>query len=376
MLKRALGVLLASVWLAAQSAGTQPPTRPAFAVQDATETKATHGLSRFEGLWFGSLEIGAIKWPVMLTISKNKEGTLVAIIDAPDADRTQVDSVEQTGSKLQLVVTGIGASFQGEFNATGSEIAGVWNQGRASFPLVFWSPAKKGGVIGTSVTSFSSGPQDQSKALPMESAGFQDEASFALMVNEKPMGAVKSSWAADGSFESRSTVTRSGQATQVTTKVFADKDGRWAKVIADTSLTTITVAREGGKIVRTIGNKIASWENRNNAVLLDYNSPALLSQVLRMYDRSKGGLQQFPLVEIPPRYFPQWLMVEAKETTEQLVDGHDLSLTRFHCRAGSDLDIFADTTGKIYLLELPAQNVVFVRKGYESLHSGKASSVN
>ena len=376
MVKRLLQTFLVLAWLASQSSAIQPLHHLVLTFENATQIEAANGTGRFEGVWLAHLDIGATKWPMMLRIAKNKEGVMFATLDAPDADRLQADSIEQTGNKLKLVLTSIGASFQGDINAKSSEIIGVWKQGRTSLPLVFENSGRSGGVIGGIIRSLPGRPQDQSKALPAESAGFQDEASFSFLVNDKPMGVVKSSWASDGSFESRSTVTISGQTTQITTKIIPDQQGRWAKIIADTPLTTIIVTREGSKIIRTIGKNAVSWESKNNALLLDNNSPALLSQALRMYDRSKGGLQQFPLLEIPPRYFPQWLMVQAKETTEQTVGDNHLSLTRFYCSAEEELDIWADATGKIYLLEWPAEHIVFVRNGYESLHPGKASSAN
>jgi hypothetical protein len=170
MVKRLLGASLALVWLTSQSPAAQPLNRLVFAFQDATQAQATHGTSRFEGVWLAQLNIGATKWPMMLRIAENKEGVMVATLDAPDADRLQADSLEQTGNKLKLALTSIGASFQGDINAKSSEIAGVWKQGRASIPLVFESPARSGGVISGIIKSLPGKPQDQSKALPAESA--------------------------------------------------------------------------------------------------------------------------------------------------------------------------------------------------------------
>jgi hypothetical protein len=301
--------------------------------QDAIQAQAAHVV--IEGHWAAAAEIGATRWSIGLTIAKNSEGKIVATIDAPDARRVQVDSIEQAGNKLKLTITNIGASFHGELNAAGSEINGVWQEGTVSLPIRFLSPKGKGGVIGSLVEP---PVQNWSKAPSAESAGFQDEAAFSFLVDEQPAGVVESSWATDGSFESHSIVTRSGQTIQISTKVLPDKDGRWAKIIAGTSLNTTTVARGGTKIVCTIGKNAAVREiGANNLMLLDYNSPALLSQVLRIYDRSKGGVQQFSSIQIPPEFFPNQLTVEAKETTEHTVGGNHLLLTRFHCKAENDM---------------------------------------
>src|SRR5262249_47654724 len=65
------------------------------------------------------------------------------------------------------------------------------------------------------------------------------------------------------------------------------------------------------------------------------------------------------------------LNLEAIETVVRDLDGHDVALTKFRYGIpGFDLLVWADETGKVYLIDVPSQSAAWVRDGYEALRAG------
>src|SRR5215471_7341267 len=140
----------------------------------------------------------------------------------------------------------------------------------------------------------------------------------------------------------------------------------------ETPVTTITLLRDGIKVTRTMKEKTTTWETRQGVLLYENNSPALMSQALRAYDRSKGGAQKLPILLLPGMAIE--VTIEAKETVERTVAGKDITLTKFlYGLPGVDVYDYADSTGKIYLVEVPAQKAAFVREGYEGFRQVEAA---
>src|SRR5262245_47184533 len=69
------------------------------------------------------------------------------------------------------------------------------------------------------------------KGLPASLAGFEDQASFSIIVNEESLGARESTWRPDGSFEARSIISLAGQTVQTTITIVPDNDGRWKEIV-------------------------------------------------------------------------------------------------------------------------------------------------
>ena len=98
-------------------------------------------------------------------------------------------------------------------------------------------------------------------------------------------------------------------------------------------------------MTRVSKDKTTTWETRQGVLLFDNNTPALMSQAIRAYDRSKGGAQTFPLMVIPGVAMD--LTLEAKETADHSVAGKELSLTKFlYGLRGLDLYAWADSSGR------------------------------
>ncbi len=328
-------------------------------MQEAVKAAPSKSL---EGEWNGALEAGGQKLRLVLKI-KSSGNKLTGTIDSLDqgANDIPISSVEQKSDQVELQLSSIGASYEGKMNADGSEISGNWNQGGGSLPLTFHRSSNKD-------------PNDKKtpKGLPASLSGFEDDATFFLTVNEERLGVMKSSWKPDGHFESSTTITLAGQSVQATTKIVPDADGRWTQITMEAPTGTVSIARDGSSVKRTIKEKTTTWETREGVLLFENNAPALMSQAIRQYDRSKGGVQTFPLLILPGNGVE--LKLEAKESTERSIGGKSLSLTKFiYGLPGADITIWADASGKMYLGEVPAQKAAFVREGFEDLRKAEVT---
>lgn len=334
--------------------------------QATTTAQSSPDAASAVGEWNGTLDTGSAQLRLVLKIAKSNEGKLSGTLDSIDqnANGIPISSVDQTGSEVKLELAAIGGAYAGKVNADGTEISGQWKQGGRSFPLVFKRSAPP--------AAGDAKADKEPKGLPASLAGFEDEASFSFSLNEERLGVLKSSWKKDGKFESHATITVAGQTVEITTKVTPDADGRWAEIVVEAPTGTVKVVREGTLATRTIKDKTTTFETKKGALLWDNTSPSLISLALRAYDRSKGGPQKFQLMSIPG--VDTHVTVEAKETVERTIAGKDLALTRFFCGLqGVDIYVYADSDGKVYMVDSPAQKTLVVREGYEGLHE---ASVN
>src|SRR5262245_15071703 len=209
--------------------------------------------------------------------------------------------------------------------------------------------------------------EETPKGLPAGLAGFEDQASFSIILNEEIIGAARSIWRPDGSFEGHTIISIAGQATQTTVTIVPDADGRWKEIVNQSPAGVRTSVREGISVTSTFKRdsqeRTTTYETPRDAVPLENGAIGLSSQALRLYDHDKGGAQEFPiLIGGSP---PVEMTLEVKESNVRSVDGRDIALTKYqYSLNGYDLYALADETFKIYLVEVPAQNAAFVRDGF------------
>src|SRR5215470_11568877 len=173
--------------------------------------------------------------------------------------------------------------------------------------------------------------EETPKGLPASLAGFEDQASFSIIVNEESLGAAQSTWWPVGSFECRSIISLAGQTVQTTVMIVPDNDGRWIEIVNRSPVGVRTIVREGISVTRTFKSdsleQTSTYETPLGAVLFDNAAPELISQALRLYDHNKGGAQKFPaLIGGRP---PVELTLEVKEKTVRNVDGRDIALIKY-----------------------------------------------
>jgi putative CocE/NonD family hydrolase len=362
MRTRIFGSLLATALILAQIANAQtrertfPVAAPLMAAQTAPQP---HNIT---GDWNGVLDVQGQKLRVGLHLKKNADGKFTGTLDSPDqgANGLPLSSVEQTGDNVKLELSGIAAGYEGKLDAGGNSITGEWKQGGAALPLVFTRPGNGNAAEKTP------------KGLPATLAGFEDQATFALVLNEERLGTMQSNWKKDGSFENHSVMSLAGQKAEITTRIVPDAEGRWSSITIESAVGTVKITREGSTATRTFKDKTTTLETREGVLLFENNSPALVSQAVRQYDRAKGGVQKFSLLVLPGS--PADLTLEAKETQDHAIAGKDITLTKFlYGLPGLDAFVWADSTGKAYLIDIPAQKAAFVREGYEALRKAEAA---
>ncbi len=103
------------------------------------------GVSSIEGIWEGTLDVGATKLRLVLKVTKAADGSLTAKADSPDqgANDLPVDIVTFKDGALHFEMKRLMASYDGTASKEGSqEIAGNFKQGGASFPLKLKRVAK------------------------------------------------------------------------------------------------------------------------------------------------------------------------------------------------------------------------------------------
>jgi hypothetical protein len=103
--------------------------------------KSTAITKDLEGSWEGSIDLKGTMLRLALKLANGANGATGAIISLDQGNvEIPISTVTQDGSRLKLLVTMISGTYDGELK--GGELAGTWNQGALSVPLVFKRAAK------------------------------------------------------------------------------------------------------------------------------------------------------------------------------------------------------------------------------------------
>jgi hypothetical protein len=110
--------------------------RPELAAETPARGVPGQGLA---GTWQGSLSIRVAELRLVLKITRSTEGKLSGTLDSIDqgAQDLPLDTVEQRAGAVHLESKRIGAAYDGQMSADGSEIAGEWKQSGQTLALVF-----------------------------------------------------------------------------------------------------------------------------------------------------------------------------------------------------------------------------------------------
>ncbi len=197
--------------------------------------------------------------------------------------------------------------------------------------------------------------------LPATLAGFEDSGTFTIFYNEEQLGTQDWVWKADGTFESHGRMQIAGQTIEAFAVIVPGAEGRWEKMTFTSAVGVRTVTRAGTAATQTFKSasmeKTSTFETEAGSVLFEGNSLALISQAIRLYGLERGGIQKFPV------------LVEGKLAAElslQAAEKKD-GVTKFvYGLPGIDIYAWADCTGRLYMVQIPAQKAVFVRDGFEA----------
>jgi putative CocE/NonD family hydrolase len=209
-------------------------------------------------------------------------------------------------------------------------------------------------------------PAPAPEALPAKLSGFHDAGVFLLYKDEELLLRNTFTWKEDGTVDSKSVLEMAGQKLTTDFTITTDPQGYWTRIAGASRLGKFEMERTGGKVKRTQGKETKTFPLKAGTVLFESFAPALISQSLRAYDAANGGKQQLSLLIVPVTEVPATL--ERKDTVERSAAGKDLKLTRYQfVIVTTELTVWADAAGKVYLVEVPAQSSTYVREGYEAL---------
>ena len=193
--------------------------------------------------------------------------------------------------------------------------------------------------------------------------GFADSGAFLRFHREQTWGTVGFTWRPDGSLESRTL--RGRPATRGDRiRIESDAGGEWARVWLGLSRDSAIVERIGSRAVLRAEGRVDTLE-LEPGTLLD-GTPALLSQVPRAYDRSRGGVQRMPVLILPMHQVQA--TVARLGTATRTVGGRRQRFERWRYEVpGSRYVLWTDRAGRVCYADDSTESFGFVRVGFEAL---------
>ena len=102
----------------------------------ATAPKNARIGNEFEGVWNGTLDLTQTQMHVVVRMANQPDGSAIGTVMSPDGTGVEIPiGITQSATRISIDVAQVGASFVGELNAEGTEIAGKWTQQGATLPL-------------------------------------------------------------------------------------------------------------------------------------------------------------------------------------------------------------------------------------------------
>lgn len=137
MNRYSVGVLITLVASCSLTFGTRTVGAQQSSQSSATSTAAP--AQNLEGAWEGTLNAGTVKLRLALKVTKEADGALSAKFQSLDQspDELAVDVISLKDGAVHFEMKRLLAAFDGTLNPEGTEIAGQFSQGGASFPLTF-----------------------------------------------------------------------------------------------------------------------------------------------------------------------------------------------------------------------------------------------
>ncbi|MFH0982230.1 MAG: CocE/NonD family hydrolase [Planctomycetota bacterium] len=240
-----------------------------------------------------------------------------------------------------------------------------WIEFLSCLPTLLWAACVVPAVRAEEPTTLPT-RADQVRPLPAPLAGFSDEGTFWVYKDEERLITINFKWFPDGTFENASTLCLAGQTVPGKLRIQPAPDGVWSEISMETPTGPTSIIREGELCRITRKDEIETVTVRPNMVLFENFAPALMSQVVRIYDSAEGGRQTFPLFILPKRVMEASL--ERLDTVERSIGGRDVKFTRYrYGLPGVDVVLWTDDQSRLYLADVPAQHAAYVREGYELL---------
>ena len=208
---------------------------------------------------------------------------------------------------------------------------------------------------------------------PAPLKGIDDKGVFFIHVNEEPVFKIEFELKANGFYKHDAVLSLGEQKAKFRTEITPDSEGRWSRIVVEQAANKTTLQRTGSDFKATTSKRETTGKCIRDGILFDNYGPALISQHVRMYDLGKKGKQSFRMSNAPPAT-PSFVM-EYKDHVERAVGGKDYKFIRYSYLLPPSVDttLWADSAGKIYMIEVPAQKAAYIREGFESLRKVEES---
>lgn len=205
----------------------------------------------------------------------------------------------------------------------------------------------------------------ETAVLPMNV--LHDEGKFTYFVNEELVGASRFIWHEDGSFENDFYYKLRGKILPGNFKVEVDDQGAWTSLAMESFKGKVEATRSGLDLKLIFGGLEQEQTLKPGSAIMEDMSPALMSQVIALYDHEKAGAQEFPLFFAPA--LQTKAIVEYVETFERFAQGREQTFKKYTYDLTPVYHIVCtvDENNRVCLAEYPAQHGVFLREGYEAL---------
>ncbi|HZO87478.1 MAG TPA: CocE/NonD family hydrolase [Chthonomonadaceae bacterium] len=202
-----------------------------------------------------------------------------------------------------------------------------------------------------------------------------DSGKFLLTIQETDIGMDTFTADAEGGSEADIAISLGGQTNKSHISVKA-KAGQLTEIATDAGPAgkfTLTLDGEKGHL-KAEGRTLLTADVTLPAHLLPFSNfgPHLLSRLLAAYDLSKGGPQTFDLVLTdavgPKGVIPLKGTLLSNGAKPMQVAGKKIPVSRYLLTLmGINIELMADSDGRILMWNVPAQRYVAVRDGYQDL---------
>jgi serine beta-lactamase-like protein LACTB len=224
--------------------------------------------------------------------------------------------------------------------------------------------------MSTILTAFQAFSENQTIVATTPSlAGQADEGAFQLYSNGKLIATTTFIWKADGSYESGTTSILMKQSVYSEVYIEVDKNGQWTAVQRKTPQEVLTVLRRNDLALVTGQEKTTTIPLKPESIPMVSRNPALWSMAVRAYDEAKNGPQTMWILSVPDNETVE-MGITRLAPVEGPVKGRPVKLTPFILKEADGRSlVYVDAENRVILFEIPSENKIYIRQGYEELFS-------
>lgn len=193
--------------------------------------------------------------------------------------------------------------------------------------------------------------------------GFADSGAYVRFHKNEIWGTIGFTWSRSGAIESRTLRGRPAARGDLI-RIQSDASGEWQRVWVGVSRDSALLERFGSRAALHAEGRVDTLQLAPGTML--DGTPALLSQVPRVYDRARGGVQTIPVLILPMHQVQG--TVARLGTATRSIGGRRQRFERWRYEVpGSRYVLWTDGLGRVCLANDSTEHFGFVRSGYEVL---------